>query len=233
MKTIQNNFKCILLLVVVFISISSCKKEKAPESEQEKFEKAMLAAGFKLVSEADIPKGITPYKLSTKEIQTFLNNPKAREDSLKQISYRNNLELLNNQKLFNSNNKLSATIMDEEEDPSSFESKTFFGSKQIYYFNTVSVNVSLTFAKQKATGGGWKWVESNHTITASKISNESDNSRNYYNAGTYTISFDGTSCTYSQEGNLYYTGYGQTYQKSCPVSASGGSNGTYLTVTAS
>jgi hypothetical protein len=230
MKTIQNNFKYILLLIAFVASISGCKKELASESEQTKFERAMEAAGFVRVSDANVPKGIYPYELSTKEIQTFLYNPEARKDSIKQISSRNNPGLLSSLKPLTSNNKVSSILADEE-DPSSFESKTFVGSKQTYYFNTVNIWVSLTFDKKKATGGGWKWVESTHTINASKISNEGDNSSNYYDSRTYTISYDGSTVAYAQEGDLYYKAFGETYKKNFPVSASGGSNGINLALT--
>jgi hypothetical protein len=234
MKTTQNNFRYILLLMVIFTSLSSCKKERVPENDQEKFEKAMLAAGFKLVDEADIPKGITPYKLSNNEIQSFLNNPHAREDSLKHIISQNNLKLTNNQMSVKTDSKFGSIMMDGEdpiEEGPILETKVFLGNAQTYYFNTVSVDVSLTFNKIKVIGGGTKWVESNHTIKASKISNQTDNTGNYYGAGDYTISFNGTSCSYNQQGNLYYVGFGQHYNKPFPVSASGGSNGTNLLVT--
>lgn len=210
----------------VFLSFAGCKKEKTPETEQEKFERTMLAAGFKPIDEADVPKGITPYELSIKEIRAFVDNPKAREDSLKSI-YQSN------QKLLKSNTKVVLFETMEEDDPS-FGTKVFMGDGQTYYFNNVSVNVSLTFNKQKAGGGAWKWVEASHSVSAQKVSNDGASDRNYYEEYSHTATFDGASCSGSSHGYLYYKGFGQTYQKDFLIGFSNGSfgsNGTTLILT--
>ncbi len=194
MKTIQNNFKRVLLLIVIFISVSSCKKENGLESDQEKFEKAMLVAGFKLVDEKDIPKDVVPYELNQTEIANFLEEVKNKSMI---YSLKNNIQ---------ATIKGSLAIGDEDEpDFEGSETKNFNGSTQYYYFNNCNVLVNLSFKKNNTSA----WLHSTHKVTVSNA--EGGGTANYYQERSYNASFDGNKYDFKSSGDIYYKGFGSTY----------------------
>ncbi|QPH39178.1 hypothetical protein [Pedobacter endophyticus] len=212
MRTIFSLITCIILLM------SGCKKDAAVESEEVKFEKALLKAGFKKVSNTELPKGISPYEFTVQEIADIANGTITDHISIRHPQ-QNTLRVKSNKLGFKTSNELSVVFGDEEPEEGGIGSKNFHGGTQFYYFVNMNAMVSIGFTLIK--GKGWKYTS--HRVNISKA--ESQNSDyGYYDEGQNSGSYDGAiTCTFHSSGSVYYSAFGKKYSK--PINIYGNSGG--------
>jgi len=231
MKTLLKNSKTcffknnsLLLILFTLVSFTSCKKETAQETKEEKIRKAMIAAGFTPVSDTEIPKGIVPYNLSNEEIDNLINGVKSQSKAV--VNPKSNETLANAQKnlliIKLNNSNLTADVGDEGE----FGSKIFFGTVQFYQFMNLQVNVSVTFDKTKKNGG-WIWKMSAHTVGIHAVEDSSTFYSTYTETGN-SGSYEDTDCDFTSTGSLYVKAGGSTFTSTKTINGNSEANGPFI-----
>jgi len=224
MRTIRKPFKIFSgLILISVILLGACKKDITYETKQQKLEKAMLQAGLKPIANKDIPKGIKPIELSDAQVDSIINGLVPKNDKISIFSKSRPILAT----LPIAGAKINNTIMDDiGEGDVPWGTVNFLGSKQIYFFTTVTIGVNLTFNKIKSQGS-FIYTTNSTVVTATK-----------YDAGTLTYSgvsdpvasyVDG-SVNFSGKITLYYSYGGGSWEGTRSVSAHGTSANNSLTV---